>query len=92
MPDPHAEQLLWFLLGESRGGINRLRIIELLKKQPYNTNQIAEFLDMNYKSIQHHLNVLEKNNLIAKNGEKYGVLFDISNYLKSNLDAYNKAN
>ncbi len=90
MPDPHAEQLLWFLFGGSRGGINRLRIIELLKKQPHNTNQIAEFLNMDYKSIQHHLNVLEKNNLITKSGEKYGILFNISNYLKFNLDAYNK--
>jgi predicted transcriptional regulator len=90
MPDPHAEQLLWFLFGGSRGGINRIRIIELLKEQPYNTNQIAEFLNMDYKSIQHHLTVLEKNNLINKIGERYGILFFISNYLESNIDAYNK--
>ena len=90
MPDPHSEKLLWYLFGGSRGGPNRIRIIDLIKEQPYNTNQIAEFLKMDYKSIQHHLTVLEKNNLINKIGEKYGILYFISNYLESNIEAYNK--
>jgi hypothetical protein len=32
--------------------------------------------------------VLEKNNLITKEGEKYGILYFISNYLEANMEAF----
>ncbi len=89
MPDPHAKRLLWFLFVASKGGANRIKIIDLLKEQPYNTNQLAESLELDYKAVQHHLSVLEKNNLINKEGEKYGILYFISNYLESNMESYN---
>lgn len=82
MTDPDAKRLLWFLFAGSRGGENRIRIINLLKQQPYNMNQLAEAMGLDYKAIQHHINVLEKNNMVTKTGEKYGVLYFISNYLE----------
>lgn len=90
MPDPNAKRLLWFIFAGSKGGTNRIRIIDLLKEQPYNTNQIAEFLQIDYKAVQHHLMVLQKNNLISKIGEKYGILYFISNYLESNIEIYDE--
>jgi len=45
-------------------------------------------MGLDYKAIQHHLDVLTKNNLIVKQGEKYGVLFFISPYLEVNMDAF----
>ena len=63
--DPHARRLLWFVFAGSRGGLNRLRIITALKEKPQNTNQLANELGLDYKAIQHHINVLEKNNLIS---------------------------
>jgi DNA-binding transcriptional ArsR family regulator len=90
MPDPNAKRLLWFLFAGTKGGINRIRIIDLLKEQPYNTNQIAEAIGIDYKAVQHHLAVLEKNNLVSKIGEKYGILYFISNYLDSNILTYNE--
>ena len=89
MPDPKAKRLLWFLFAGSKGGTNRIRIIDLLIEQPYNTNQLAEALKIDYKAVQHHISVLEKNNLISKEGEKYGILYFISNYLESNIESYN---
>lgn len=56
-------------------GINRAKIIDLLKEYPYNINQLAEALKLDYKAIQHHISVLEKNNIVSKIGEKYGVLY-----------------
>ncbi|MGI0024931.1 MAG: ArsR family transcriptional regulator, partial [Nitrososphaera sp.] len=53
MPDPEAKRLLWFLFAGSRGGDNRIRIIDLLKDQPYNINQLAEALGVDYKAVQH---------------------------------------
>ncbi|MBA3978334.1 MAG: winged helix-turn-helix transcriptional regulator [Nitrosopumilus sp.] len=89
MPDPNAKRLLWFLFAGSKGGTNRIRIIDLLIEHPYNTNQLAEALKIDYKAVQHHISVLEKNNLISKEGKKYGILYFISNYLESNIESYN---
>src|SRR5215207_1327769 len=90
MPDRETKRLLWYLFAGSRGGENRIRIIDLIKKKPHNINQLAEILGVDYKGVQHHIGVLEKNNMVTKLGEKYGVLYFISNYLEANIDAFNE--
>jgi DNA-binding transcriptional ArsR family regulator len=90
MPDPDAKRLLWFLFAGSRGGENRIKIIDFLKKRPYNINQLAEALGVDYKLVQHHIGVLERNNMVTKTGEKYAVLYFISNYLEANIEALNE--
>ena len=90
MPDPNAKRLLWFIFAGSKGGHNRMKIIDLVKEKPYNINQLAESLGLDYKAVQHHILVLEKNNLVTKMGEKYGVLYFFSNYLESNMEAFNE--
>jgi predicted transcriptional regulator len=87
MPDPDAKRLLWFLFAGSRGGENRIRIIDLLTKRPYNINQLADALGVDYKLVQHHIGVLERNNMVTRTGEKYAVLYFISNYLEANIEA-----
>jgi DNA-binding transcriptional ArsR family regulator len=89
MPDREIKRLLWYLFAGSRGGENRVRIIDLLKEKPHNNNQLAEVLGVDYKAVQHHIGVLEKNNMVTKVGEKYGVLYFISNYLEANIEAFN---
>ena len=88
--DPHARRLLWFVFAGSRGGLNRLRIITALKETPQNTNQLANELSLDYKAIQHHINVLKKNNLISKEGEKYGITFFISTFLEVNMETFDE--
>lgn len=90
MPDPNAKRLLWYLFAGSRGGENRIRIIDLLKERPFNINQLAEAMEVDYKAVQHHIGVLEKNNMVTRTGEKYGVLYFISNYLEVNIEAFNE--
>jgi len=90
MPDPEVKRLLWYLFAGTRGGENRLRIIDLLKEQPYNLNQLAEALGLDYKAIQHHVRVLVRSNLVSKAGEKYGMLYFISNYLEANIEAFSE--
>jgi predicted transcriptional regulator len=90
MPDPDAKRLFWFLFAGSRGGENRIRIIDFLKKRPYNINQLADTLGVDYKLVQHHIGVLERNNMVTKTGEKYAVLYFISNYLEANIEAFNE--
>ena len=88
--DPHAKRLLWFVFAGSRGGLNRLRIISAIKEKPMNTNQLANELGLDYKAIQHHIAVLEKNNLISKEGEKYGVTYFVSTFLEVNMETYDE--
>jgi DNA-binding transcriptional ArsR family regulator len=90
MSDREAKRLLWYLFAGSRGGENRIKIIDLIKEQPYNTNQLAELLGVDYKAVQHHIGVLERNNMVTKVGEKYGVLYYISNYLEANIQAFHE--
>jgi DNA-binding transcriptional ArsR family regulator len=90
MPDPNAKRIFWYIFAGSRGGINRIKIIDLLKEHPYNINQLAEALNLDYKAIQHHISVLERDNIISRVGEKYGVLYFLSNYLEANIDAFNE--
>jgi len=66
--DPEAKRLLWFVFAGTRGGLNRMKLILALKNQPLNANQLAKELDLDYKAIQHHIKVLEKNNLVTKAG------------------------
>lgn len=84
-PDRDARRLLLYVFTATRGGYTRLRIIHILSEKPMNTNQLASEMDIDYKAAQHHLEVLEKNNLITKMGEKYGAIFHLSNYLEANI-------
>lgn len=86
--DPYAKRLLWFVFAGSRGGLNRLKLIQAIQKTPLNANQLAKELGIDYKAVIHHVMVLEKNNLITRIGEKYNVTFFISTFLEANLDSF----
>jgi len=88
MSDPSARRLLWYLFAGSKGGENRIKIINLLQDTPLNINRMAEVLNLDYKAVQHHVDVLRKNNLVSRMGEKYGIMYFVSNYLESNMDTF----
>ena len=88
--DPYAKRLLWFVFAGSKGGLNRIRLISTIRKTPLNANQLAKELGLDYKAIQHHVNVLEKNNLIARAGDKYGVTFFLSTFLEVNIETFDE--
>ncbi|NIU00672.1 MAG: ArsR family transcriptional regulator [Nitrosopumilaceae archaeon] len=90
-PDRQTRKLLLYLFTGTRGGYTRLRIIMLLLDRPYNTHQLAQDLELDYKAVQHHMKVLEKNNLVNRIGEKYGVIFHLSNFLEFNIAALDEA-
>ncbi|MCR4368869.1 MAG: winged helix-turn-helix domain-containing protein [archaeon] len=66
---------VWYLIGASRGGPMRARIIMNLLERPLNANQLTKKIGADYSTIRHHLEVLQKNNWITSGDEKYGVLF-----------------
>ena len=90
-PDKQTRNLLLYLFTSTRGGFTRLRIIMRLLDHPYNTHQLAQQLDIDYKAVQHHMKVLEKNNMVSKIGEKYGAIFHLSNFLEININTLDEA-
>jgi len=90
-PDKQTRKLLLYLFTSTRGGFTRLRIIMHLLDQPYNTHQLAKELGLDYKAVQHHMKVLQKNNMVSKIGEKYGAIFHLSNFLEININALDEA-
>ena len=84
------EKRLRFLLEGSKGGENRIKIIDLIRKKPYNMNQLSIKLKLNYRTIRHHVDVLLKEELVfAESNGRYGSVFFPSAFLESNIDVYN---
>ncbi len=82
------KQLLLWLIEGSRGGVNRGKIIEAVKEAPLNANQLCNLLGVDYRTIRHHLNVLEKNHLIVAVGEHYGKVYFLSQDLEINYEDF----
>jgi DNA-binding transcriptional ArsR family regulator len=76
--------LLGWLIAGTRGGMTRARIIKAIHETPQNANQLANLLGMDYKTIRHHLGVLEKNRIITSVGEKYGATYFLSQTMEDN--------
>jgi len=88
--DRQTKSLLSYLFEGTRGGTNRLRIILLLTERSLNAHQIAKELDLDYNSIEHHIAILEKNNMITRVGPRYGAMFFLSTFLEVNIEAFNE--
>ncbi len=88
--DPYAKRLLWFVFVGSKGGLNRIRLVSCIRNKPLNANQLAKKMNLDYKAIQHHVKVLEKNNLITKVGDKYGAAFFVSTFLEVNMPVFDE--
>ena len=73
-----SKRIVYWLLVASRGGTNRIRILELLKEKPGNTKQVAEALQLDYKTVQHHLEIMLKHQLVETTGEGYGKIYFVS--------------
>lgn len=69
------EAVLWYVLTGTRGGKNRVRILQAIDEQPLNANQLAEELDLDYTTIRHHLAVLVDNGVVQQGGEGYGAVY-----------------
>jgi DNA-binding transcriptional ArsR family regulator len=80
--------LLGWLIAGTRGGATRARIIAILKETPQNANQLATQLGMDYRTIRHHLRVLEKNRIITAMGEGYGVTYFLSPAMEENYGVF----
>ena len=80
------EAVLWYVLTGTRGGSNRIRILRALNERPRNANQLADDLDLDYKTVRHHLDVLEENDILTNSGDDYGAVYLPTDRARHNWD------
>ncbi|MDH2900058.1 MAG: winged helix-turn-helix domain-containing protein [archaeon] len=78
------ERVLWWLFAGSTGAVTRLEVLQAIKEQPRNAQQLTQALHVDYTTVRHHLRVLEQNRLIVTEGEKYGKLYFLSSEMEAN--------
>jgi DNA-binding transcriptional ArsR family regulator len=89
MPDDsELRRLLWYVLGGKRGGENRARIIFALRERPSNLNQLATKMGVQYRLVQHHIEVLKRNSLVTSSGEHYGLTYFLHPWLDAHFDVF----
>ena len=77
--------LLCYLIKGTRGGKTRALILRHLTDKSYNAHQLSKVLNMDYKTVRHHLNVLIKNGIInvEKNRNNNAIYFISKNIAES---------
>ena len=66
----------------------RARLIQAMRLQPGNMNQLAKRLGVEYRTIQHHIEVLKKNSLVSATGERYGLTYFLSPWLEAHIEIF----
>ena len=79
--------VLWSIIAGTRGGVNRAKILNLIKETPLNANKIATMLNLDHKTVIHHVKILSKNNLVTKADKTYAAEFELSQIMKENQNA-----
>jgi DNA-binding transcriptional ArsR family regulator len=84
------EKALWYLLTGTRGGENRVRIVRALSERPRNANKLAEELDVSYKTVRHHLDMLEDHDVVESGGNDYGKLYFLTDRFQKHRETFER--
>jgi DNA-binding transcriptional ArsR family regulator len=82
--NPRFKMILWLFVAGTRGGANRARILNLLQDTPLNAHKIAKSLNLDHKTVAHHLKILSKNDLVQKAEKTYGAEYQLSQIMNKN--------
>lgn len=77
------ERLLWWLFAGSAGAKTRALVINAVREEPRNAQQLSEALALDYTTVRHHLRVLEQNKLVVTEGNAYGKLYFVSDSMEA---------
>ncbi len=83
-------QVLYWLIANSVGGANRVKILDELFRKPQNANELSENCSIEYKTIRYHLKVLLENDFVDVAGSGYGKTYFISKRLIEHKEYFEK--
>ena len=78
------KMILWAIIAGTLGGVNRAKILNLIKNNPLNANKIATELNLDHKTVAHHVKILSKNELIIKAEKNYGAEYQLTQIMTEN--------
>lgn len=84
------KRLLNQIFLQRKGGKTSAKIMDLLLIRPYNGNQIAKIIKMDYNTIEYHLNILCESKLVLCESKGYGSLYYPTDLLLNNYEEYEK--
>ncbi|MCI4320117.1 MAG: winged helix-turn-helix domain-containing protein [Thermoplasmata archaeon] len=85
--NPAFRSLMWYLLVGTRGGPNRQRILAELHRSPANAHRLASALALDYRTVRHHLKLLEENGVVARTVPGvYAPPYELSAYLAEHYE------
>ncbi|MFA4983034.1 MAG: ArsR family transcriptional regulator [Candidatus Micrarchaeia archaeon] len=79
--DP-LERLLFWLLDGTRGGPTRIALLSILSKRPMNLRQLSIAAGIDYKTAEHHVQLLIKNSVLGCIGSGYGKAYFVTDEAK----------
>jgi predicted ArsR family transcriptional regulator len=82
------EKALWYLFTATRGGYNRVRIVRTLSERPMNANRLAEELDVSYKTVRHHLDMLAEHDVVEAGEADYAKLYFLTDRFERYRDTF----
>ncbi len=83
--DQHMKKLFSSVFTGMGGRYTRLRIICAITEESINILKLSKKLNLDYKTVQHNIKVMEENNFIVREGTGYGDMFFVSELISSNL-------
>ena len=82
--DPRFKMILWSIIAGTRGGVNRAKILNLIRETPLNAHKISTTLNLDHKTVAHHIKILTKNGLVKKAEKDYGAEYQLSDIMRKN--------
>lgn len=79
---------LFNMLKGTRGGQTRIRIIDAILLEPSNANQLSKKLELDYKTITYHLDIICSHNYATKESFEKSSYYHPSDRLIRKLDEY----
>jgi len=86
--DPADRIIIWLLEG-TKGAKTRQLLLSLLLQKPRNMRQLSLAAEMDYKSVQHHIELMEKNSIVSRAGE-YSPIYFVSDIVLAKKDFVSK--
>lgn len=84
---PIVREMNNLILGR-KGGKTTVKIIDKILKEPHNTNQLSNELNLDYNTVKYHIYLILKSELFVQSEVNYGSLFYPSSKLINNLNEY----